>query len=100
LLLQFEVGDDHFIELGLAYFAVDALGSGDVLDIIALVEFEDFRVIIIAEDEASLDAFQLLAEIFMAELLAVLIGITEHVRRIAVKEVALGVILLNHLLIG
>jgi len=37
LLLQLEVGDDHFIELGLAFLAVDALGSGDMPDVIALV---------------------------------------------------------------
>jgi hypothetical protein len=32
---EIKVGDDHFIELGLTYLAVDALGSGNVLDIVA-----------------------------------------------------------------
>ena len=36
----------------------------------------------------------------MAELLAVLVGVAQHVRRIAIEEVALGIILIDHLLIG
>jgi len=100
LFLQLEIGDDHFIELGLAFLAVDALGSGDVLDIIALVEFEDFRIIIIGKDEPALDVLEDVSQCFVTELLGVLIGIAKHVRWITIEEVALGIILIDHLLIG
>jgi len=54
-VLQLKVKDDHFLELGLAFLAVDALGAGDMPDVKALVELEHFRVVIVGKDESALD---------------------------------------------